>query len=190
MCKSVCMFEQLCKPAAAADNCSDGFDLSTLPMTPPCPPVCPRAIVFCLFYECQLQPWMSPCHCQASSSSFYIHPESPSQLILCSHFLILSIQSYLQLPAFSCWRKPPPPGSSAALQTWALSSHIDWFTIGSIAIRPSATVCIPVYNHVLSSAFTFRAHPSQMGAIQGRKSVVERGSGTYDRWSIQLEETA
>lgn len=36
LCKSVCMFEQLCKPVAAADSCSEGFDLSPLPMTQPC----------------------------------------------------------------------------------------------------------------------------------------------------------
>lgn len=140
---------------------------------------------------------MSPCHCQASSSSFYIHPENPSHSegfsfphILYGHFLILSIQSSSQLATLSCRWKRPPLGSSAALQTRALSSLIDWFTIGSIAIRPLASVCLPVDNRMLSSAFRFRAHPFQMGAIQGGKSVVETGRGTYDRWSFQLEETA
>lgn len=42
LCKSVCMFEQLCKPTAAADDCSEGFDLSTLPMTQHLPASLPQ----------------------------------------------------------------------------------------------------------------------------------------------------
>lgn len=63
------------------------------------------------------------------------------------------------------------------------------------AIRPSATAHVPVSTGV--SAWTRSpwhtdsvTHPFQMEAMQTGKSVVEPGSGTYARWSFQLEETA